>query len=76
LSRFGRFFRRAGNTIQSKEDGIEIQAAANLQIDCSTATISSAMITVNCPVVNFSAQIKADTVEATSIICPVVHERR
>lgn len=57
-----------GNSIKMEASGITIQASAKVTVQCSTAEVSTSMLTVNSPMSQFSGVVQAQTVIATSVI--------
>lgn len=57
-----------GNSIKMDSSGITIQAAAKVTVQCSTAEISTSMLTVNSPMSQFSGVVQAQTVITSSVI--------
>lgn len=57
-----------GSSIEIKASGIRLTAASKLEINCSAATINASMLTVNCPVTNFSGKVTADQLDANHMV--------
>jgi uncharacterized protein involved in type VI secretion and phage assembly len=57
-----------GNSIKMDTSGITIQASAKVTVQCSTAEISTSMLTVNSPMSQFSGVVQAQTVITQSVI--------
>ena len=57
-----------GDSIQLQGGNIEVRAAAQVSIQCSSLSISAAMITVDAPTTQFSGVVKADTVITNTVI--------
>ena len=58
----------SGDSIQLQGGSIQIRAAGQVSIQCSTANISASSITVNAPMTTFSGTVQADTVIANSVV--------
>jgi uncharacterized protein involved in type VI secretion and phage assembly len=57
-----------GNSIKMESSGITITASAKVTVQCSTAEISTSMLTVNSPMSQFSGVVQAQTVITNSVI--------
>jgi hypothetical protein len=57
-----------GNTVRLDASGISIMTSAKLSITAPQAEISAAALTVNAGVASFSGLLRADTVQANTVI--------
>jgi uncharacterized protein involved in type VI secretion and phage assembly len=57
-----------GNSIKMEASGITINASAKVTVQCSTAEISTSMLTVNSPMSQFSGVVQAQTVITNSVV--------
>lgn len=66
--REGVFVESGPNSIQMNPSGVSITAAASFSVASSTAKISTAMLTVDSGMSQFSGVVKADTVITNTIV--------
>ncbi|MDF2235423.1 phage baseplate assembly protein V [Albimonas sp. CAU 1670] len=60
--------RAGGATVTLRPSGVSVETGAQVTIDASAVSISTSMMSVDCPYVNFSGLVNCQTLMTTSVV--------